>query len=195
MPHSRRTGRPPRVSRAMLQEAALELFLEQGYAATTVDEIARRAGVSRATFFNHFAAKGDVLWFEIDDAGSRLEAALREASDPDPWEAVRRALLVVAEPFGADAVPFVLTQHELIGSAGEVQASALLRLTQHAATLERDLARRGLSRSRARLAAYTLVAAVIAAARDWADAGPGRGELAEYLGEALSAVLPTLRAA
>ena len=62
------SGRPRASSRAMLAEAAAELFLEQTYAGTTIDQIAQRAGVSRNTFFNYFPAKSDVLWYEVDDA-------------------------------------------------------------------------------------------------------------------------------
>ena len=61
-------GRPRTSSRAALEEAALELFLEQGYTPTTIDQITSRAGVSRATFFNYFSSKADLLWVEVDDA-------------------------------------------------------------------------------------------------------------------------------
>src|SRR5690554_274630 len=103
-------GRPPAVSRETLQDAAFDLFLEQGYERTTVDDIARRAGVGRSTFFNHFAAKSDVFWTELDDAALVLEAAL-DASEGDGLIAVKSALLAVGDSFGSDTVPFVLTQH------------------------------------------------------------------------------------
>src|SRR3712207_179949 len=65
------TGRPRRSSRETLQDAATELFLEQGFERTTVDEIARRAGVARGTFFNYFSAKGDLLWADVDPVLAR----------------------------------------------------------------------------------------------------------------------------
>ena len=43
-------------TRLEIETAALELMERQGYQATTVDEIARRAGVSAATFFRYFPA-------------------------------------------------------------------------------------------------------------------------------------------
>ncbi|MBC7441420.1 MAG: TetR family transcriptional regulator, partial [Ramlibacter sp.] len=61
-----RAGRPRGSSRAMLEEAAAELFLEQTYAGTTIEQITRRAGVSRNTFFNYFRAKSDLLWVDVD---------------------------------------------------------------------------------------------------------------------------------
>ena len=66
-------GRPRLVSAELLAEAATELFLEKGYHHTVVDEIAARAGVSRATFFNYFPTKADVLFAEIDHHLGEIE--------------------------------------------------------------------------------------------------------------------------
>lgn len=44
-----------------LYNAAMQLFRQQGFEATSVDEIAEKAGYSRATFFNHFGTKQGVL--------------------------------------------------------------------------------------------------------------------------------------
>ncbi len=62
----------------MLSEAACELFLEQGYDATSVSDITRRAGVSRSSFFNYFSAKSDVLWSGFD---ARVDAAVADLRD------------------------------------------------------------------------------------------------------------------
>jgi AcrR family transcriptional regulator len=50
-----------RMTRLRLADAALELFEEVGYAAATADGIAKRAGANRATFYLHYAGKGDVV--------------------------------------------------------------------------------------------------------------------------------------
>lgn len=52
--------------RARMYTSALELFAEKGYEATTIEEIAERADVSRGTFFNHFPHKEDLIteWAE-----------------------------------------------------------------------------------------------------------------------------------
>jgi AcrR family transcriptional regulator len=60
-------------TRAALQDAALRLFLERGYDRTTVEEIARAAGVSHMTFFRHFPTKDAVL---LDDG---FDPAIAEA--------------------------------------------------------------------------------------------------------------------
>src|SRR3954464_15108489 len=88
------TGRPRRSSRETLQDAATELFLEQGYEKTTVDEIARRAGVARATFFNYFPAKGDLLWADLDPIIAALPDVLAERPPGEPPVVAVRAALV-----------------------------------------------------------------------------------------------------
>src|ERR1700712_137574 len=49
-------------ARIRLREAALELYLENGYDATTTAQIAERAGVTERTYFRHFADKREVLF-------------------------------------------------------------------------------------------------------------------------------------
>ena len=44
-----------------LIEAAAELFRSQGFTATTLNEIAERAGVTRGAFYGHFSSKSDVI--------------------------------------------------------------------------------------------------------------------------------------
>ena len=49
------------MTREHIMEAALEAFAERGYAAVTIDDIVRRAGIGRATFYLHFDSKAAVL--------------------------------------------------------------------------------------------------------------------------------------
>ena len=78
----RSRGRPRLVSPALLAEAATDLFLERGYHQTSVDDVASRAGVSRATFFNYFPAKADVLFWEIDSILTTIEEDVATGSSP-----------------------------------------------------------------------------------------------------------------
>lgn len=183
-------GRPQAASRELLQEAAFELFLENGFAGTTVEQITTRAGVSRNTFFNYFTAKGDVFWVELDDSFTTLAATLSEASaQAAPFDALTEAIIRFGQEFGPDRVPFALTQHELIGSVHELQASALSRFSTQAAIIRSFLTARGVGRLHAQTAAYAALGAIVAAGQAWAEAGTARGEVEPYLRETLAPAL------
>jgi AcrR family transcriptional regulator len=59
--------------------AAMELFRENGFEATSVQAIADRAGYSRATYFNHFGTKQSVLRHYGQDLQERIAQSLVEA--------------------------------------------------------------------------------------------------------------------
>jgi AcrR family transcriptional regulator len=78
-------------TRAALREHALRLFREQGYQATTVEQIAAAAEVSPSTFFRYFPTKEDVVL--QDDMDTRMvEAFARQPRDLAPIAAVRAAM-------------------------------------------------------------------------------------------------------
>ena len=71
-------ARKKRATRAAIERTLLELVLERGYAAATVDEVCARVGVSKKTFFNYYASKeaairGDMVVFPTAD---QVRAAL-----------------------------------------------------------------------------------------------------------------------
>jgi AcrR family transcriptional regulator len=193
-----KAGRPRGSSRDMLQEAASELFLEQTYAGTTIEQIARRAGVSRNTFFNYFPAKSDLLWVDVDEGLAQLPAALDAAAvQTDVMEAVRLAMLDLACGFGPAQVPWALTQAELMHTTGELEASALSRFARAAGMLTAFVARRtgrNASDLLCRSFAMAVLAATAAAAIDWARAGVQRGTLVPYVDTAVSPVCNGYRA-
>lgn len=192
MTRGAKRGRPRASSRSMLEDAALDLFIEQSYGRTTVEQIALRAGVSRNTFFNYFESKSDVFWVFVDDRLAQLPEALAETDTDRPvMDALRDALLVVGSGFGPATVPWVLTQSELIGGVHELQASALSRLARQAAviaTFVEERSARPLPTHLSRSVAYASVGAAVAAVQSWGAAGSTRGELVPYLEEALAPV-------
>jgi len=60
-PRGRMRAAQREFTRARLIDAAIEIFTERGYAKATVDEIADRAGATRATFYLHFKSKSDLI--------------------------------------------------------------------------------------------------------------------------------------
>lgn len=77
-----------------IQQAAMSLFAERGYADVTVDDIAHAAGISERTFFRYFASKDHVL---VAEAGRRIdviyESLTHQDDELDAWEALRNAVL------------------------------------------------------------------------------------------------------
>ncbi|TFC83948.1 TetR family transcriptional regulator [Cryobacterium cheniae] len=205
----KRAGRPRGSSRAMLEEASAELFLEQTYAGTTIVQITRRAGVSRATFFNYFTAKSDLLWVDVDAGLARFPAALEQCAGADgpvqAVDAVERALLQVCAAFGPGQVPWALTQNELMGTTGELEASALSRFMAQVTLVTRFVGARSETSAAgnetvadrelsSRAFAMAVLAAAAAATGVWARAGVTRGALAPFVGTAIAPVCAGYRA-
>lgn len=186
-------GRPRSSSRDILEDAALELFIEQGYAATTIEQITQRAGVGRTTFFNYFESKSDLLWLEVDAGIDRMIDELRLVPQGiPPVAAIREVVLRVAGEFGVDRVPLAFTQGELIGSEAEATASGLTRFSRRADVLAGFLAPRfGTRRGDLVIlaAANALAGAISAAWEVWAHDGISRRPLTEYVAEAFDLVV------
>ncbi|RXT53786.1 hypothetical protein B6S44_15510 [Bosea sp. Tri-44] len=62
-----------------IAEAALRLFARYGYKRTSMDDIAREAGVARATLYLHFKGKDDVFRAMLAGLGGQVETRCREA--------------------------------------------------------------------------------------------------------------------
>lgn len=178
---TRRAGRPHASSRAMLEEAAGELFLEQGFAATSVADITRRAGVSRSSFFNYFGGKSDLLWASFDDLVERLGAEM--TADPDD---PRAALLRLAGDLPADHVALAFIQSDAMGLGDDLRLAAARRTVDVADALMPAGA--GLGPLHARVAATAWAGALIAAVREWARTGAARSRLTDHLAVALDPV-------
>jgi AcrR family transcriptional regulator len=71
-------------TRARIAEAALELFLDHGYAETTIDHIAVAADVSRRTVFHHFPTKSAMLFDHLVDRREVAIQRLRERPASEP---------------------------------------------------------------------------------------------------------------
>src|SRR5262245_49262797 len=91
-PVTRRERKKEQTRRA-LTRAALTLFLERGFDATTVDDIADAADYHRATFFRIFQSKEDVALGDINDRFKAAQTALGAALPThEPWAVARRVL-------------------------------------------------------------------------------------------------------
>jgi AcrR family transcriptional regulator len=89
-----RTRRTAEDAREAIRDAAVELFVAGGYGATSLEDIARRVGLTRQAALYHFRTKEDLLRSVVDPYLDEVTALLDpiEVSDP-PTEAERRATL------------------------------------------------------------------------------------------------------
>ncbi|MFD0583953.1 acyl-CoA-like ligand-binding transcription factor [Dactylosporangium darangshiense] len=99
-------------TRWAIQAHAVRLFVQQGYDATTVEQIAEAAEISPSTFFRYFKTKEDVV---IQDRYDEVMAdEIRKApADLPPLEVVRRAILVSFETIDPQEVEQVLQRARL----------------------------------------------------------------------------------
>jgi len=80
VPVQQRSGRMARPARrAQLLEAALQIFVSQGYHAAAMDDIADRAGVSKPVLYQHFPGKLDLYLALLDSSCEAVVAAVRSA--------------------------------------------------------------------------------------------------------------------
>jgi TetR/AcrR family transcriptional regulator, regulator of mycofactocin system len=93
-PSTGRLGRPPATSHAQLERIGIHLFTTRGFEATSVDDIADAAGVSRRTFFRYFSAKADVVWGDFEGAVTRMRQDLASIPEGVPlMEALSQAVV------------------------------------------------------------------------------------------------------
>jgi AcrR family transcriptional regulator len=71
-------------TRARIAQAALELFVTQGYAETTIEQVAEAAGVGRRTVFRHFPTKGAMLFDHLAVRADFVIDRLRERPSSEP---------------------------------------------------------------------------------------------------------------
>ncbi|MFD0733254.1 TetR/AcrR family transcriptional regulator [Planotetraspora mira] len=99
--------RTRRAVRAELMAEAWRLFAAQGFEATTVEEIAAAAGMSKRSFFRYFVSKEDLVLGNLEDVGREVAAALAERpADESAWQALRRAFDGLVAEIEADADRF-----------------------------------------------------------------------------------------
>jgi AcrR family transcriptional regulator len=91
-----------RAMTAQVAELAIDLFLENGYEQTTIDDICAAAGISRSTFFRYFPSKEDVFLSRTATVTNEvLDALRRRPDDEPPWLALRHALVPLINHYAA----------------------------------------------------------------------------------------------
>ena len=150
-----------------LMTAAITLFEQRGYEETTVAAIADAAGLTKRTFFRHFADKREVLFSGSEELERRwLEAVTAAPADADPLAATTAGFDPVAEMF-AGRHEFSRMRARIIDANPELQERELIKLQRLALSIESALTQRGVSRDAAIFAAQTGVTVFHVAFARW----------------------------
>jgi AcrR family transcriptional regulator len=168
-----------------LRDAALDLFLEQGFEQTTVEQIAARAGLTKRTFFRYFADKREVLFAGGEDLNQAFADAVAAApQEAAPLEAAAAALDAAGAIF-EQRRPFARRRQQAIAGSVELQERELVKLASLSAAVADALRERGVEAPVAALAAETAIAVFKVAFERWVAPEQAPGELSAVIREAL----------
>lgn len=176
--------------REAIWTAAIDLFSEQGFEETTVDEIAAAAGTSRRTFFRYFESKRDLLAQPVSNYAASIAAAIESCPHKLAAAAIlRRVVLEVANRTLSDPrMRKVMTIAARNAAAREAQRSRL-------AEVQDQIADAFAARSKDPLTAHCLAALTLSALsliyREWfsqsrKDIDSAAARVFKELGETLS---------
>ncbi|GAA2211732.1 TetR family transcriptional regulator [Nonomuraea monospora] len=178
-----------------LAEAAVALFDEKGYDATTVDDIAARAGVSRSTFFRYHRSKEDAIFPDHDALLDRIDARLRASTAGTAIVAITDAVRIVLAHYVDDA-EVSLRRYRLVRQVPALRDREIASVARYQ-RLFREFVGAWLGDSpdaglRAELMAASVVAAHNQVLRGWLRSG-GTYDPSGPLDHALGYVIATFR--
>lgn len=172
-----RAGRLPRTARrAQLLDVALDVFVEQGYHAASMDEIAERAGVSKPVLYQHFPGKLDLYTALVSSAVDTVIEGVREAlaSTQDNRERVRASMRLWYDSVADREKAFRLVFESDLTSDPEVRELVDRVTSESAAAIAEVIVEdTGLSRGAAELLAAGLVGMGHVGARAWLSGASG----------------------
>jgi AcrR family transcriptional regulator len=138
-------------ARGRLEQAALELFSEQGYDRTTIAQIAQRANLTERSFYRWFADKREVLFGGGEDLEKQLVSAI-EAAPADTGVLPTLLAAFATAPAVFRPREFLLERSTVIAANPPLQERELIKLASLSEALTAALVRRGRDPQTARLA-------------------------------------------
>jgi len=157
-------------ARGRLERAAVELFTEQGFAETTVPQIAARAGLTTRTFFRHFADKRAVL-FAVEEEFPTLVARLMAEAPAalGPMLVIAHGLETVAATRFEGQLAYLRTRRAIIQADEGLRERELRKLAVLSDAINLGFRERGVDELTATLAAQLAVTVFSVAIDRWLD--------------------------
>jgi AcrR family transcriptional regulator len=178
-------------ARRRLEQAALELFAEQGFAATTVPEITARAGLTTRTFHRHFADKREVLFAGEDIPALAADMMAEAPAALDPLALIMGGLATVATTQFEGRRDELRTRREIIRSDAGLRERELRKRAAVSEAVRLGLVARGEPATRAALLAETGVTLLHVSVQEWLERDDER-PLADIVGSTLTALRSVL---
>ncbi|KQO59723.1 TetR/AcrR family transcriptional regulator [Curtobacterium sp. Leaf261] len=173
-------------ARGRLAQAAMELFTEQGFAATTVPEIAARAGLTTRTFFRHYADKREVFFaYQQDLPGVVAEVMTSAPPDLPPMEVIAAGLRRLAVSQFEPARGHFLAHRAVVLSDDGLRERELWKRSVLGDAMRAGFIARGADELSATLAAELGVTAFSVASARWLDDEAGR-PMVDHVDETLA---------
>lgn len=180
-------------ARERLVLAAVDLFAEQGFDATTVAQIAKRAGLTKSTFFRYFADKRELLVAGQETLSRLLAEGIADApADATPLEAVAAGLKRASGAMGPLNREIAHRVEAAVAANGELQERDALKSVSLAAAMTAGLVSRGVPEMTAAIAAEL---GLLAFKRGFAEWAQGDRDAADALAPYTLKALDELRAA
>ncbi len=171
-----------------MEGAALELFVEQGFAETTVPQIAERAGLTTRTFFRHFADKRSVLFGVEDEFPALIEQLMSEMPpSQDPMTALVAALRAVTATRFDGLFDYLKARRAVIETDEGLRERELRKVSILSDVIRTTFISRGFDDLTSSLAANTAVSIFSVALDRWLDQKRPRRALSKYLDETVDA--------
>jgi AcrR family transcriptional regulator len=150
-----------------LAQAAMELYLEQGFEPTTVAEIAQRAGLTERTFFRYFADKREVLFWGADALKALLVSTVAGAPDGTTPIAAIATAIETAAALLQERREGARQRQAIIAANAELQERELIKLASLSSALAAALRQRGVTEPAASLTAEAGIAVFKVAFERW----------------------------
>jgi AcrR family transcriptional regulator len=157
-------------ARERLVVAAVDLFNEQGYDATTVAQIAERAGITRSTFFRYFPDKRELLVAGQETLSRLLAEGIADADEgASPLEAVASGLERASSEMGPMNRELGPRLKAAVAASAELQERDALKTVGLAAAMTAALVARGVPDATAQLAGELGVLAFKRGFAEWSE--------------------------
>jgi TetR/AcrR family transcriptional regulator, regulator of mycofactocin system len=139
---TRGRGRPPSTTREEVARVALRRFVERGFEATTMDDIAAELGIARRTLFRYYPSKNDLVWGEFDEVLERIARDLRAGDQQRPIMTVVREAAVRSNTYPEAVLGELRDRLTLIQTVPALQAHSMLRYAEWRAVVAQYVAER-----------------------------------------------------